>query len=68
MTETALALVLWFCPVSDSFTVVLHEKYGAPIVYTNANAVTDYEGSYYVWCRGDLAGTFPKANYSVERK
>jgi hypothetical protein len=66
--DTMLALILWMVPMSDSMTVTLHEKYGAPITYTNANAVTDYEGSYYVWCRGNLAGTFPKANYSVERK
>jgi len=68
MTETALALVLWFCPVSDSFTLVLHEKYGAPIVYTNANLVMDYQGAYYVTCRGKLVGTFPKDNYSIERR
>jgi hypothetical protein len=68
MTPALLAVVLWCAPIDSPFTVVIHEKYGAPMEWKDVTCVIEKGSDLYVLRRGRVRGVFAKENYSIERK
>lgn len=52
--------------VENGETIFIKEKYGSYKQYKKVNLVIEKDGIFYISVNGNLVGTFPVCNHSVE--